>query len=689
MKTKYILILSLVFFFSACQQDKIQQGDLLVNSPDSSIELAFLLDQGTPHYSVERGGAKILDNSRMGFRFEGIEDMISGFEIVDVQHSSLDETWEPVWGEERFVTNQYNEMIIHLKEIGDLGRKMIVMFRVFNDGVAFRYHIPEQEGLNELQILSEETAFNFVENPSVWYQACDTLTNTWENGYDTYERLYQNSDLAAIKTLMQTPATFVLQNGVHLAIHEANLTNYSSMTLALDSEKLELESHLVPWPDGIKVKTKAPMVTPWRTIQIAESPAKLAASRMILNLNEPSVLEDTKWIQPMKYVGIWWEMHMAKSTWEFGPKHGATTENAIRYIDFAADNGIGGVLVEGWNTGWEDWINNPDFNFTQPYPDYDLPYLVKYARDKGVNIIAHHETGGDVLNYENQMEDAFRYLNELGIHAVKTGYVGTIKHRQAGVHHHGQAMINHYRKVLETAAKYEVSVVAHEPIKPTGLRRTYPNMLSREAMRGMEFNAWSEGNPSSHTTILPFTMGLAGPLDYTPGIFKLQFDEYRKGNSTHTTLANQLALYVTLYSPVQMAADFPEHYKDQPAFKFIADIPTDWEQSIILDANIGQYVATARKCKKTDDWYLGVINNEESRQLELDIDFLDNNTLYEAEIYADGQDAAFDSNPQSLEISKQQIRRGQKLDIRLAAGGGQAIRFYPVEDKQAAAGVIN
>lgn len=671
-----LVLLAVALMAPSCQSMMRDASDVrTITSPDGSLLLTFSLSDGIPTYSLEYGDKVLLEPSRMGFEFKNLDPMVEGFQLGQVEESTFIETWETVWGERRVVKNHYNELKVSLLQGLDTKRELEIYFRVFDDGLGFRYVIPDQPGINQIEIISEETEFNFAEDHLVWYQPCDTIIQVWEDGYNSYERLYQSSQVSGLTTLMHTPATFEMTNGMYLSIHEAGLIDYTSMVLARGAGMYDLKCDLVPWPDGVKVKTAAPMQTPWRTIQVSKRVGGLAESDLILNLNEPNQLTDVSWVKPMKYLGIWWEMHLNKSTWEYGPRHGANTENVKRYIDFAAENGFGGVLVEGWNTGWDVWTTQPNFDFVTPYPDFDLDGLSAYAREKGVGLVGHHETSGDALAYEKQMPAAFRLLEEKGIGALKTGYVGAIK--PEGQNHHGQWMVNHYRRVLELAARHKVSVVAHEPIKPTGERRTYPNMLSREAVRGMEYNAWSTGNPPSHTTILPFTMLLAGPLDYTPGIFQADLDQFRKGNSIHTTVANQLALYVVIYSPVQMAADLPEHYEGNEAFQFIRDVVTDWEESRVLDAKIGDYVAIARKERSGENWFLGAVTDENARELEVDFSFLDNGKAYVAEIYADAENASFDRNPMAVEIRKYLVDRDTKYQIKLAPGGGQAIRFRP------------
>lgn len=681
------LLVCLVFGLAACgTEPNTANHQEILSSPNGQLELMFSIQDGIPQYALNLGNKEVVKPSRLGFEFQKMNPLRDQLQIREVKRSSVDSPWETVWGERRKVENTYNELEVSLVEEKGDKRHFTVFFRVFNDGLGFRYAIPEQPGIDSVRIMNELTEFNFSDNHSVWYQPCDTMVNTWENGYNSYERLYENKKLTEVATLMHTPATFESVDGLFFSIHEANLTDYASMVLA-GGDTNGLTAGLVPWPDGVKVKTKAPMKTPWRTIQVSDQLAGLVESDLILNLNEPNKLDEVSWIEPMKYIGIWWEMHLNKSTWEAGPNHGATTENTAKYIDFAAANGFGGVLVEGWNPGWEVWTTKPNFSFTESYPDYDLPWLANYAQQKGVNIIGHHETSGDAIAYENQMTDAYGLLNQNGIRAVKTGYVGYVK--PVGQNHHGQWMVNHYRRVLELAAQNQVSIVAHEPIKPTGIRRTYPNMLSREAVRGMEYNAWSTGNPPEHTTILPFTMLLAGPLDYTPGIFQTDLDAFRKGNSTHSTLANQLALYVTIYSPVQMAADLPEHYVNNPAFKFVQDVVTDWEYSKLLDGKIGDYVAIARKARNSEEWFVGAVTDENQRELQVNLDFLPEGKKYVAQVYADADNAHYVNNPMAVKIDSFLVDNKSNLNMKLAAGGGQAIRLKvadlkSVEGKQLA-----
>jgi alpha-glucosidase len=484
-------------------------------------------------------------------------------------------------------------------------------------------------------------------------------------------------------------------DGLFLSIHEADLTDYASMTLA-GSEDDTLLCDLVPWSDGVKVKASTPHRTPWRTIQIAENAGDLITSYLILNLNEPNVLGDVSWVQPGKYVGIWWGMHIDKYTWRSGDRHGATTERAKRYIDFAAEHGFPRVLVEGWNEGWDGvWTKEGDrFSFTTPVDDFDVEAVSAYAAARGIKLVGHHETSAAVDNYERQLEDAFAYYRSLGIDTVKTGYTGwgrEIERRDEEGNligtewHHGQYMVRHYRGVVETAAKYHIMLDVHEPIKDTGTRRTYPNMMTREGARGQEYNAWSiEGsNPPGHTTILPFTRMLAGPFDFTPGIFDLLFEEYRPDNRVNTTLAKQLALYVVMYSPLHMAADLPENYGDHPAFQFILDVPVDWQETRVLHARIGDYVTIARQDRDSEDWYVGSITDEDGRTLEMPLTFLEPGREYVAEVYADGADADWESNPLGIQVYEMSVDRDTILKLRLAPGGGQAIRLRPATEDEA------
>jgi alpha-glucosidase len=646
-----------------------------VESPDRSLEVTLSLDNEALRYRVAYDGTGVILPSSMGFEFRRQNSLVGNLTVDSISTLSVDETWEPVWGQTRRIRSNYNEVRVRLIEKIPPNRRFNVVFRVFDDGLGFRYEFPEQDNMGTFEIMSEETHFTFAGDHTAWWIPAD---------FDSYEHLYTESMLSKVSAA-NTPMTIKTADGLYISIHEASLTDYAGMTLARQeatsssesgSAGLSLKTSLVPWPDGSAVKGSAPFTTPWRTIQIATSPGDLIESGLILNLNEPNVIEDTSWIKPMKYIGIWWGMHIGKYTWHTGPRHGATTENAKRYIDFAAAHGIGGVLIEGWNTGWDRWGQEGAYDHVTPYPDFDLEEVVRYAGEKGVAIIGHNETGGDVGTYDRQVDFTFRLYEGLGIHAVKTGYAGKIFPR--GQHHHGQWMVNHYRMVVEKAARHRIMLDVHEPIKPTGISRTYPNMMTREGVRGMEFNAWSEGNPPEHTTILPFTRMLAGPLDYTPGIFDLTFDKYKPGNRVCSTLANQLALYVVLYSPLQMAADLIENYEGQPAFAFIREVPVDWDETRVLNAEIGDYVTIARRNGSV--WYIGSIADENRRVLTVPLTFLEAGRTYRARIYADAPDADWEANPTAIDIHDAVVDKDTVLTLNLAPGGGQAISINPVSE---------
>jgi len=637
-----------------------------VSSPDGRIEAVLTITAGRPTYSISCDSRPVIQPSTLGFRFKDDPPLTGGFIIDDVERAAIDETWEPVWGSASEVRNHCNELAVRLREKSGRGRIMTVIFRVFDDGVGFRYVLPEQPWLGTFDIVSEETTFRLAGDHTVWWNRSD---------YDSYEHLFHETALSAVEGA-NTPVTMVTGAGLYLSIHEANLTDYAGMTLVSEEGvPNSLAAELVPWPDGVtRVLGRTPLVTPWRTVQIGERPGDLVESHLIQNLNEPCVIEDTSWIRPMKYLGIWWSLHIGKESWHEGPTHGATTANARRYVDFAAEHGFGGVLIEGWNTGWDRWGARGAFDYVTPYDDFDLEDVVRYGHEKGVAIIGHHETGGDAADYETRVDTAFDLYNRVGVSAVKTGYAGGIYPR--GQHHHGQWMIFHYRKILEKAADARIMLDVHEPIKPTGISRTYPNMMTREGVRGMEYNAWSEGNPPEHTTILPFTRMLAGPLDYTPGIFDITFDEYKPDNRVHTTIAKQLALYVVLLSPLQMAADLPENYEGHPAFEFIERVPCTWDETRVLDAAIGDYVVIARR--SGDEWFLGSVTDEEGRILQVNLDFLTTGGHYQARIFRDGTDAHWETNPTSVDISTVEVGAEDTMALELAPGGGAAVYFVPV-----------
>lgn len=639
-----------------------------VSSPDGTLKVVVQLKDGAPFYSVFRKNNLIIDDSKLGFELKDAPALLNNFEVASQETSSFDEKWIQPWGEVKEIRNHYNSLSISLQESSKLKRKMILHFRVFNDGLGFRYELPEQDNLKDFIITNELTEFSLVNDFTAWW------IPAYSDDMDS-ECLYRTNKVSALKEKTHTPLTMELDNKLFISIHEAALVDYAGMALAHTNE-LKLKADLFPWSKGHLVEATAPMKSPWRTIQVAEKPGDLVSSYLILNLNEPNKLEDVSWIKPGKYNGIWWGMHLTKNTWEGGPNHGATTENVKAYIDFASKHKLDAVLAEGWNEGWEgDWTVAGNFSFTKAYPDFDLEELATYAKEKNVGLIAHHETGGNVPNYERQLEDAFKLLERYGIHHLKTGYVNKLP---SGERHQGQYMVRHYHKVMEMAARHKVMVDIHEPVKDTGLRRTFPNLMTREGVRGTEYEAWSDGNPPSHTTILPFTRGLAGPIDYTPGIFDILFPT--KGtNRVHTTLAKQLALYVVIYSPLHMAADLPENYEGNPAFKFIEDVPTDWEETRILDGRIGDHITTVRKDRNSNDWFLGSITDEEARVIQVKLDFLKKGKKYNADIYQDGEGAHVDTNPLPIEIKTQVVDAGSTLTLTLAPGGGTAVRFYEVK----------
>ena len=656
------------------------QPTLHVASPDGENVVTVSVRQGTLVYSLDRQGKPLLLPSRLGFDFRGAPPLGDSVRIVDSARTKADETWTQPWGEVARVRDQHNELRVTAEETTSRHRRFVVAFRAFDDGVAFRYELPEQPGLGDFEIMDERTEFTFAQNARAWWIPSN------KPRLDRSEFLYAASPLSTLDSI-QTPVTLELGDGhTAVVIHEADLVDYPRMFLAgRGMENNSLRAALAPMADGVKARGRTPFETPWRTIQVASSVKELAPSLLGLKLNPPSAISNTSWIKPMKYVGIWWGMHMNIWTWSSGPKHGATTENTKRYIDFAAKNGFGGVLVEGWNLGWDgDWIANRNaFSFTKPYPDYDLPGVAAYAKQKGVKLIVHNETSGGLANYERQLDTAYTLYKSLGVDAIKTGYVTDT---MGGNHsHYSQVAVRHHRKVIETAAKYGIMVDVHEPIHDTGERRTWPNMMSREGARGQEYNAWSGdgGNPPEHETILFFTRLLSGPMDFTPGIFDIQeirgagrprrVDESR----VRTTLAKQLALYVVLYSPVQMAADLIENYEGQPAFKFIKDVAVDWDTTRVIEGKIGDYVVVARRERNAQSWYIGAITDEEGRTFDVPLAFLTPGKKYVAEIYADGPGANWATNPLPVAISSKPVDSTSRLRMVLAPGGGQAVRIRP------------
>ena len=657
----------------AVAQQPNPAGMALARSPDQSIHVMLRVDgEGRPEYSIRGKHGSIVDWSRLGFILADAHKLERNFALIDVTQRSFDDTWEQPWGERRYVRNHGNEMRVRLRDKG--GRELGVVFRVFDDGVGFRYEFPDQVSLQQVNIVDELTEFAIAEPATAW----------WIPGgeWNRYEYLYNRTPLAEVSQA-HTPITMKLASGVHIAIHEAALVDYSAMWLRRVTGQ-RLKATLSPSSTGPRVSRRAPFATPWRTLQIAGDAPGLYMSNLILNLNEPNKLGDVSWVKPYKYVGIWWGMHLGTHTWASGPKHGATTAETRRYIDFAAKHGFRGVLVEGWNKGWDgDWFARGDeFSFTEPYPDFDLAGLAAYARKKGVRLVGHHETAGNIAVYEKQLGAALDLYQKLGIDSVKTGYVADAGGVQAlgadgKIHfewHDGQLQSRHHLLVVTEAAKRHIAVNPHEPIKDTGLRRTYPNWVSREGARGMEYNAWGDPpNPPEHETNLVFTRLLGGPMDFTPGVLSLTG---ANGRRIQSTMAKQLALYVVIYSPIQMAADLPENYARYPKpFQFIKDVAVDWSDTRVLNGEVGDYVTIARKDRNGDDWYLGSITDENARTLRVKFDFLDPGRKYYATIYQDGKGAGFAGDPQAIEIVQRPISSLDTMELQLAPGGGLAMRI--------------
>ena len=651
-----------------------------VSSPDGKIVLT-VNDDKMPNYSLALNNETAIDASRLGLRFKKAAELGDGFSIKTSSTASSDTTWQQPWGERKNVRDNHNELVVTFSTDRKSANTFNVRFKVFNDGVGFRYEVPKQTGLaGDIEITNEMTEFAI--------KGADKSTAWWipSRGWNRYEYLYETTKFTEVDRV-HTPFTFKLDNGTHISIHEAALVDYAGMTLQQMRGGV-LKADLTPWSDGILVKKKANFTTPWRTIQISEDAVGLLNSDLILNLNEPSEYEDTSWIEPGKYVGIWWGMHIAETTWGSGEKHGATTSETKRYMDFAAKYGFDGVLVEGWNIGWDgDWYDNGDvFNFSKAYDDFDIQSIYQHGLEKGVRLIGHHETSGNVTNYRNQMDDAFSLYQKHGVRQVKTGYVadgGKIKRiDESGIvryeWHDGQFMANEYLYNIKQAAKYKISINTHEPIKDTGLRRTYPNWIAREGARGQEYNAWgSPPNTPEHAAILPFTRMLSGPMDFTPGTFDMGFKGLGANTDRpQTTLAKQLALYVVIYSPIQMASDLPRNYEaNLPAFQFIRDVPTDWQESKAIAGEVGKYVAFARQERDGNDWFVGALTNEEARDIQLPLNFLDKAKRYQAQIYRDGKKANWIDNPYDMIIEEKNVNASDTLTIPLATSGGVAIRF--------------
>jgi len=684
-----------------------------LKSPDGNLEMNFLLeDNGTPVYRLFYKGKEVVKDSKLGMDLKNDEiDLMSDFKIDGIGNSSFDETWEPVWGEENKIRNQYNEMEISLSQ-PETGRKLVLRFRLFDDGLGFRYEFPIQQSLGHFVVKEEKSQFAMTGDHTAFWIPGD---------YDTQEYDYTESKLSEIRSLLagavtanvsqtsfsptsvQTSLMLKTNDGLYINLHEAALIDYSVMHLNLDDKNMIFESWLTPDVNGDKAFMNTPSQTPWRTIMVSDDARKILASKMTYNLNEPSKIKDPSWIRPMKYVGVWWEMITNKSTWAYtdefksvklgetdyskakpNGKHGATTANVKKYIDFAAKHGFDGVLVEGWNVGWEDWFGNSKdyvFDFVTPYPDFDLLAIRNYAISQGVEMIMHHETSSSVRNYERHMDEAYRFMKDNGYNAVKSGYVGDILPR--GENHYSQWLVNHYQYAVEKAADYQIMVNAHEAVRPTGIGRTWPNLIANESARGTEYQAFGGSKPN-HVTVLPFTRSIGGPMDYTPGIFEM---DVFNGSHVNSTLANQLGLYVTMYSPLQMAADFPENYDRFPdAFQFIKDVALDWDESRYLEAEPGDYVTVARKAKGTNNWFVGNVNGETIRNSNFTFDFLDEKKTYIATIYSDAKDAHYKTNPQAYEIRKVVLDKESKLFQFSAPGGGFAISIVETT-KEGAKGI--
>lgn len=680
------------------------------SSPDGSVMLSFSLkSDGTPSYKVTYKNKPVINESTLGFTLKKAEPLTNNFKVVDTKKSTFKETWKPVWGEESEILNHYNELLVSLEQ-NNTNRKMNIRFRVYNEGVGFRYEFPSQKELTYFVVEEELSQFAMTGDHTAWWIPGD---------YDTQEYDYMESKLSEIRGLMkeavtenvsqfafsptgvQTSLMMRTKDGLYINLHEAALVDYSLMNLNLDDKTFVFQSWLTPDAKGDKGYLMAPCHSPWRTIMVSDDARKILASRLILNLNEPCAIADTSWIKPVKYVGVWWEMITGKNSWSYtndlptidlntvdysktkpNGTHGANNEEVRKYIDFAAKHGFDQVLVEGWNIGWEDWFGNKKdyvFDFVTPYPDFDLKALNEYAHSKGVKLMMHHETSGSTRNYERHMKAAYELMNKYGYNSVKSGYVGDIL--PVGEHHYSQSTINHYLYAIKEAAKHKIMVNAHEAVRPTGICRTYPNMIGNESARGTEYEAFG-GNKVFHTTILPFTRLQGGPMDYTPGIFEteMKYVNPNNNNQIRTTLARQLALYVTMYSPLQMAADLPENYeKFMDAFQFIKDVPVDWQKSVYLEAEPGRYITIARKDKHSNDWYVGCTAHEGGHTSELLLNFLDKGKKYEATIYADAKDANWKTNPKAYTITKQKVNAKTKLKLTAAQGGGYAISIKEVK----------
>ena len=699
---KIILLMSvLAMHWAAAQQQ---------TSPDGNVVLSFSLKaDGTPTYKMTYKGKPVINESTLGFTLKKDEPLTNHFKVVSDSKSTFKETWKPVWGEEKEILNHYNELLVQLKQ-DKTNRLMNIRFRVYNEGVGFRYEFPTQKELTYFVIAEENTQFAMTGDHTAWWIPGD---------YDTQEYDYNESKLSEIRGLMkqsmtdnvsqyvfsptgvQTALMMKTKDGLYINLHEAALVDYALMNLNLDDKNFIFQSWLTPDAKGDKGYLYTPTKTPWRTIMVSDDARNILASRLILNLNDPCALADTSWIKPVKYIGVWWEMITGKSSWAYtndlptikldevdytkvkpNGTHAANNDKVRRYIDFAAQHGFDQVLVEGWNVGWEDWFGHRKdyvFDFITPYPDFDIKALNDYAHAKGVKLMMHHETSGSTRNYERHMKAAYELMNKYGYNSVKSGYVGDIL--PIGEHHYSQSTINHYLYAIKEAAKHKIMLNAHEAVRPTGLCRTYPNLIGNESARGTEYEAFG-GNKPFHTTILPFTRLQGGPMDYTPGIFETEVKNVNPNNTSQvrSTLAKQLALYVTMYSPLQMAADLPENYERfADAFQFIKDVPVDWQESVYLEAEPGRYITVARKDKHSDNWYIGNTSNENGHTSELLLNFLDKNKKYEATIYADAKNADWQTNPKAYTITKQKVNAKTKLKLTAAKGGGYAISIKEIK----------
>ena len=699
---KIILLMSVLAMHWAVAQQQ--------TSPDGNVVLSFSLKaDGTPTYKMTYKGNPVINESTLGFTLKKDEPLTNHFKVVSDSKSTFKETWKPVWGEEKEILNHYNELLVQLKQ-DKTNRLMNIRFRVYNEGVGFRYEFPTQKELTYFVIAEENTQFAMTGDHTAWWIPGD---------YDTQEYDYNESKLSEIRGLMkqsmtdnvsqfvfsptgvQTALMMKTKDGLYINLHEAALVDYALMNLNLDDKNFIFQSWLTPDAKGDKGYLYTPTKTPWRTVMVSDDARNILASRLILNLNDPCALADTSWIKPVKYIGVWWEMITGKSSWAYtddlptikldevdytkvkpNGTHAANNDKVRHYIDFAAKHGFDQVLVEGWNVGWEDWFGHRKdyvFDFVTPYPDFDIKALNDYAHAKGVKLMMHHETSGSTRNYERHMKAAYELMNKYGYNSVKSGYVGDIL--PIGEHHYSQSTINHYLYAIKEAAKYKIMVNAHEAVRPTGLCRTYPNLIGNESARGTEYEAFG-GNKPFHTTILPFTRLQGGPMDYTPGILETEVKNVNPNNTSQvrSTLAKQLALYVTMYSPLQMAADLPENYERfADAFQFIKDVPVDWQESVYLEAEPGRYITVARKDKHSDNWYIGNTSNENGHTSELLLNFLDKNKKYEATIYADAKNADWQTNPKAYTITKQKVNAKTKLKLTAAKGGGYAISIKEIK----------